>query len=91
MHIKCLRRGTGSARATADYLVGERDAAGHRCEGVEVVRGNPDLVAAVADAAAFEHTYTSVVIAWSPRTAPRCVRYRCPHSSQRPRPYRDYG
>ena len=57
MHVKCLRRGTGSARAAADYLVGERDAAGHEREGVEVLRGNPDMVAAVADSLDFEHKY----------------------------------
>ncbi len=54
MHIKCLRRGSGSARAAVDYLVGERDADGHRREGVEVLRGNPDMVAAVADSLEFE-------------------------------------
>ena len=70
MHIKCLRRGTGSARAAADYLVGERDAAGHEREGVEVLRGNPDMVAAVADSLEFEHKYTSVVIAWAPEDRP---------------------
>ena len=70
MHIKCLRRGTGSARAAADYLVGERDAAGHEREGVEVLRGNPDMVAAVADSLEFEHKYTSVVIAWAPEDQP---------------------
>ena len=70
MHIKCLRRGTGAARAAADYLVGERDAAGHRREGVDVLRGNPDMVAAVADSLEFEHTYTSVVIAWAPEDRP---------------------
>ena len=66
MHIKCLRRGRGSARAAVDYLVGERDADGHRREGVEVLRGNPDMVAAAADSLAFERKYTSVVIAWAP-------------------------
>ena len=70
MHIKCLRRGTGSARAAADYLVGERDAAGHEREGVEVLRGNPDMVAAVADSLEFEHKYTSVVVAWAPEDRP---------------------
>ena len=70
MHIKCLRRGTGAARAATDYLVGERDAAGHRREGVEVLRGNPDMVAAVADSLEFEHKYTSVVIAWAPKDRP---------------------
>ena len=70
MHIKCLRRGRGSARAAVDYLVGERDADGHRREGVEVLRGNPDMVAAVADSLEFERKYTSVVIAWAPDDQP---------------------
>ena len=70
MQIKCLRRGTGSARAAVDYLVGERDAAGHRREGVEVLRGNPDHMAAVADSLEFERKYTSVVIAWAPDDQP---------------------
>ncbi len=70
MHIKCLRHGRGSARAAVDYLVGERDAEGHRREGVEVLRGNPDMVAAVADSLEFERKYTSVVIAWAPDDQP---------------------
>ena len=70
MHIKCLARGTGSARAAVDYLVGERDAAGQVRACVEVLRGNPDLVAAVADSLEFERRYTSVVIAWAPDDRP---------------------
>ena len=70
MHTKCLRRGKGSARAAVDYLVGERDAEGYRREGVEVLRGNPDMVAAVADSLEFERKYTSVVIAWAPTDQP---------------------
>ena len=70
MLIKFLARGTGSARAAADYLLGVRDAAGKPREGVEVLRGNPHQVAAVADALAFEHKYTSGVIAWAPEDAP---------------------
>ena len=66
MHIKFLARGTGSARAAADYLLGARDATGQPREGVEVLRGDPHRVAAVADALAFEHKYTSGVIAWAP-------------------------
>ena len=54
MHIKCLRRGTGSAGKAAAYLVGERDAMGREREGVEVLRGDPDMVAAVADSLDFE-------------------------------------
>ena len=70
MHIKFLARGTGSARDAADYLLGERDAAGKPREGVEVLRGNPDMVAAVADSLDFEHKYTSGVIAWAPDDQP---------------------
>ena len=54
----------------ADYLLGGRDAAGKPREGVEVLRGNPHQVAAVADALAFEHKYTSGVISWAPEDAP---------------------
>ena len=63
MHIKFLPHGKGLARVAADYLVGERDTEGHRREGVEVLRGNPDMVAAVADSLEFERKYRSVVIA----------------------------
>ena len=70
MHIKFLARGTGSARAAAKYLLGERDAAGKPREGVEVLRGNPRRVASVADTLGFEHRYTSGVIAWAPEDQP---------------------
>ena len=49
MLVKFLARGTGSARDAADYLLGERDATGKPREGVEVLRGDPNEVAAVAD------------------------------------------
>ena len=61
MLVEFLPRGKGSAKAAADYLVGERDA-----EGVEVLRGNPDMVAAVADWLDFERRYTTAVIEWAP-------------------------
>ena len=70
MLVKFLARGTGSARDAADYLLGERDAAGKPREGVEVLRGDPNQVAAVADTLAFEHRYTSGVIAWAPEDRP---------------------
>ena len=38
--------------------------------GVEVRRGDPDTVAAVADALQFKHKYTSGVIAWTPEDRP---------------------
>ena len=70
MHIRCLRRGTGLAGEAAGYLVGERDAMGREREGVEVLRGDPDMVAAVADSLEFEHKYRSIVIAWAPEDRP---------------------
>ena len=57
MHVKFIARGTSSAKAAVDYLLGERDAAGQLREGVEVCRGDPEVVAAVADSLAFEHRY----------------------------------
>ena len=70
MHLKFLPHGKGSARAAVEYLVGERDAAGHEREGVEVLRGNPDMVAVVADSLDFERKYRSAVIAWAPDDRP---------------------
>ncbi len=70
MHVKFIARGTGSARAAGDYLLGDRDAAGKPRDGVEVRRGDPDLVAAVADSLEFKHKYTSGVIAWAPEDRP---------------------
>ncbi len=70
MLVKFLARGTGAARDAADYLLGERDAAGKPREGVEVLRGDPHQVAAVADTLPFEHKYTSGVIAWAPEDQP---------------------
>ena len=54
----------------ADYLLGERDSAGELREGVDVLRGDPEMVAAVADTLEFEHKYTSGVIAWAPDDRP---------------------
>ena len=70
MHIKFLARGSGSAGGAASYLVGELDARGKPRGGVEVLRGDPEQVAAVADGLEFQHRYTSGVIAWSPDDAP---------------------
>ena len=43
---------------------------GREREGVEVLRGDPDMVAAVADSLEFEHKYRSIVIAWAPEDRP---------------------
>ena len=70
MHVRFTARGTGSAKAAADYLLGERDSAGELREGVDVLRGDPEMVAAVADTLEFEHKYTSGVIARAPEDRP---------------------
>ena len=51
-------RRTGTARHAADCLLGERDATGQPREGIDVLRGDPNGVAAVADTLAFEHKNT---------------------------------
>ncbi|MDE2763403.1 MAG: relaxase/mobilization nuclease domain-containing protein, partial [Gemmatimonadota bacterium] len=70
MLVRFLAHGTGSARGAANYLLGERDAAGKPREGVEVLRGDPNEVAALADTLEFEHRYTSGLIAWAPEDQP---------------------
>ena len=65
MLISFLRHGTGPARAASRYMLAEMDAGGTARAGVEVLRGNPDLVAEVADSLPFKHRYTSGVIAWA--------------------------
>ncbi len=70
MHLKFLARGTGSAAAAAAYLLAKRDAAGRERAAVDVLRGDPREVAAIADALPFKHRYTSGVVAWSRADAP---------------------
>ena len=91
MHIKFLARGTGSSRDAADYLLGERDATGQPREGVEVLRGDPNQVAAVADALAFEHRYTSGVIAWAPEDQPTDEQIEAVLTPSRRRPGRNWS
>ena len=59
MLLKFIARGTGSAAAAAAYLTRETDSAGKERAEVAVLRGDPDQVAAVADALEFEQKYTS--------------------------------
>lgn len=70
MHIKFIGRGTGSAKAAADYLTADQDHLGQDREGVNVLRGDPHQVAAVADSLDFKHRYTSGVIAFAPEDSP---------------------
>ena len=53
MDVKFIARNTGSSRAAAYYLLGERDPAGQPRAGVEVLRSGQEQVAAVADALEF--------------------------------------
>ena len=66
MHVESSPTGPARPGRRSDYLLGERTAAGKLRDGVEVRRGDPDIVAAVADAFELEHKYTSGVIAWAP-------------------------
>ena len=70
MLIKFLRHGTGSAAEAAEYLLRESDYLGTEREEIEVLRGDPHEVAAVADSLEFEHTHKSGVIAWAPEDDP---------------------
>ena len=70
MHLKFLPRGTGSAAVAAAYLLASKDASGKIRVSVEVLRGDPNAVAAIADALPFMHRYTSGVASWSPEDAP---------------------
>ena len=49
MHIKFLSHGTGSAGGAVSYLLGENDHLGLERAEVQVLRGNPQMVATVAD------------------------------------------
>ena len=63
MHIEYLRRAPARPARRPPTFVGERDAMGREREGVEILGGDPDMVAAVADSLDFEHKYRSIVIA----------------------------
>ena len=70
MLIKFLSHGTGSAAEAAEYLLREGDYLGTEREEIEVLRGDPHEVAAVADSLEFEHRYKSGVIAWAEEDEP---------------------
>ncbi len=70
MHIKFLNRGQGSARSALDYTLGKYDSNKKERQSVEVLRGNPEQVTAVADSLEFKHRYRSAVIAWHKEDKP---------------------
>lgn len=69
MHLK-FWGGGGSAAAAAADLTAATDSQGLARAGVTVLRGDPALVAAVADGLDFAHTSTSRVLAWGPADRP---------------------
>lgn len=70
MHIKWLPHGVGDATRATAYVLADRDHLGRTRTGVRVLRGNPEVVAQVANSLAFKYRYSSGVIAWSPDDAP---------------------
>lgn len=70
MLIKHLHHGSGSGRKAANYLLQDKDAKGQIRAEVTVLRGDPHLVASVADSLSFVHGYCSGVIAFSPEDQP---------------------
>ena len=70
MIVSFSRHGTGSAASAASYLLAERDHSGKPRDQVEVLRGDPEAVAEVADSLEFEHRYRSAVLAWAPEDQP---------------------
>lgn len=70
MHIKWLKHGSGAASRAASYVIDAKDARGVERERVEVLRGDPERVADVADSLDFAHRYQSAVVSWSPDDAP---------------------
>lgn len=66
MHIKFLRHGTGDPYRAVRYLLADKDHNGLVRPRVKVLRGQPEIVAALVASSAHVHRYTSCVIAWAP-------------------------
>ena len=85
------RHGTGSAAAAVAYLLGERDAAGLERGHVAVLRGDPQLVADLADSRHQVWRYSAGVIAWHRDDRPTdaqiraCLLYTSPSPRDRTR------
>lgn len=70
MHHKFTKHGQGKASKAVRYLLQDHDSSGELRAGIEVLRGDPDMVATVADSLEFKRRYTSGVIAWSSEEQP---------------------
>ena len=64
MHIRFLPYGTGNPQNALAYLLAAHDHNGVLRPEVRVLRGNPELVADLAESLSFVHRYTSVMINW---------------------------
>lgn len=64
MHIKFLRHGKGDACSSVAYLLGTHDHKGEKRPVVEVLRGDPHLVAAVANGTNRTWKYSSAVLSF---------------------------
>ena len=64
MHIKFLPHGTGDPQNAVVYLLASHDHSGVPRPEVRVLRGNPKLVADLAESLSFVHRYTSGMINW---------------------------
>lgn len=70
MMISFGRHGTGSGLAAAEYMTQDNDHTGKERAGVSVLKGDPFLVADIADDLDFKHKYSSGVIAWAAEENP---------------------
>ncbi len=70
MLVKWLKHGAGNAMKATAYVLAELDHQGIARAGVEVLRGNPEHVAQVANSLDFSRRYSSGVIAWAKDDAP---------------------
>ena len=70
MLIKFIGTGKGSARHALDYLFREKDSKKNERAGIELLRGNPEIVTAITDSLDFKHKYRSAVIAWHKQDNP---------------------
>lgn len=70
MHHKFTKHGRGSCRKAVNYLLQEHDHKGDERPVIRVLRGNPDMVADVADSITNTQKYTSGIIAWAQEERP---------------------
>lgn len=70
MHLKWLPFGTGLCIKAVDYVLAPADVKGLKRARVEVLRGDPHMVAALADGLKFVHRYKSFVAGWTLEDAP---------------------